>query len=369
MIRYFKLGLALMLSFALVNTSLAASRYQNNNRYQQNYHQTHIKQHEKKSGGFFSGIKKLFRGDDRKNRTGYNRYNNQKNYNNQKRFRQQPNYSNKRYKPAKRKYVKRKAVPKIRYSKKLCDSGKYTCVTVKRGQSWKSLFKDPEQRDLVKRLNRMNTNIWAGMRIAVPENLATTKLLDIAPFDKEVDTDGKKLILVNLPKLAWAAYDEDGDIVRWGPVSGGKDYCSDIGEPCNTIRGVFSVFYKKNQHCVSNTFPANGRRGSRGAPMPYCMFFHRGFALHGSNDVPGYNASHGCVRMYKEDAKWLNQEFIETPESPYDKGTVVIVETFDKDHKIEHIAEPENDDSDFDDYNIEEYKNSQTHRNRHYRSW
>jgi lipoprotein-anchoring transpeptidase ErfK/SrfK len=39
------------------------------------------------------------------------------------------------------------------------------------------------------------------------------------------------------------------------------------------------------------------------------MFFHRGYALHGSYDVPGYNASHGCVRMFVKDAKWLNQEF------------------------------------------------------------
>ncbi len=45
--------------------------------------------------------------------------------------------------------------------------------------------------------------------------------------------------------------------------------------------------------------------------MPYCMYFHKGFALHGSDDIPGYRASHGCVRMFIEDAKWLNQEFVE----------------------------------------------------------
>ena len=40
------------------------------------------------------------------------------------------------------------------------------------------------------------------------------------------------------------------------------------------------------------------------------MFFHGGFALHGSYEVPGYHASHGCVRMFVNDAKWLNEEFV-----------------------------------------------------------
>ncbi|MCX7124554.1 MAG: L,D-transpeptidase, partial [Gammaproteobacteria bacterium] len=33
------------------------------------------------------------------------------------------------------------------------------------------------------------------------------------------------------------------------------------------------------------------------------------FALHGST-LPGYNASHGCVRLFFDDAKWLNQDFL-----------------------------------------------------------
>lgn len=33
------------------------------------------------------------------------------------------------------------------------------------------------------------------------------------------------------------------------------------------------------------------------APMPYASYFTGGIALHGSADVPGYPASHGCVRV------------------------------------------------------------------------
>ena len=56
--------------------------------------------------------------------------------------------------------------------------------------------------------------------------------------------------------------------------------------------------------------------------MPYCMFFKGGFAIHGSNILPGHHASHGCVRITPQDAKWLNEEFIDMPGSG---GTKVII--------------------------------------------
>jgi hypothetical protein len=35
------------------------------------------------------------------------------------------------------------------------------------------------------------------------------------------------------------------------------------------------------------------------------LYFHRGYAIHGSNSVPNHPASHGCVRVTRADAKWL----------------------------------------------------------------
>jgi lipoprotein-anchoring transpeptidase ErfK/SrfK len=46
--------------------------------------------------------------------------------------------------------------------------------------------------------------------------------------------------------------------------------------------------------------------------------------MHGSYTVPGYRASHGCVRMFNEDAQWLNKEFITLPGGGK-RGTRVIV--------------------------------------------
>ncbi len=46
------------------------------------------------------------------------------------------------------------------------------------------------------------------------------------------------------------------------------------------------------------------REGDLGA-MYDPLYFHEGWAIHGSNSVPGYAASHGCVRLTRADATWL----------------------------------------------------------------
>ncbi len=44
-----------------------------------------------------------------------------------------------------------------------------------------------------------------------------------------------------------------------------------------------------------------------GAPMPYSIFFHGGYAIHGTTDVKrlGRIASHGCVRLHPDNARTL----------------------------------------------------------------
>lgn len=46
------------------------------------------------------------------------------------------------------------------------------------------------------------------------------------------------------------------------------------------------------------------REGALGGMYNPMYFFH-GWALHGSNSVPSYPASHGCVRLPRSDASWL----------------------------------------------------------------
>ena len=43
------------------------------------------------------------------------------------------------------------------------------------------------------------------------------------------------------------------------------------------------------------------------APMPYAIFFHGGYAIHGTTDLKrlGRTASHGCVRLHPDNAATL----------------------------------------------------------------
>ena len=44
-----------------------------------------------------------------------------------------------------------------------------------------------------------------------------------------------------------------------------------------------------------------------GSPMPHAIFFHHGFAIHGTTDIRrlGGRASHGCVRLHPSHAATL----------------------------------------------------------------
>lgn len=191
------------------------------------------------------------------------------------------------------------------YGKGLCAYPQYQCI--KASGSWEKLFPDEQQRDIVQRINRTYNYLWSGKEIAVPRDMAQKTILDFSPFPLRITPEGNKQVIVDQDKLAWAAYDADGHLIKWGPISSGSDKCSDSNNSCRTLTGIFYFFSKENEKCRSNVFPI----GRGGAKMPYCMYFHKGFALHGSDDIPGYRASHGCIRMFTRDALWLNHEFVE----------------------------------------------------------
>lgn len=48
-------------------------------------------------------------------------------------------------------------------------------------------------------------------------------------------------------------------------------------------------------------------RKYNGSPMPYSVFFHKGYAIHGTDAIKrlGAPASHGCVRLHPKNAKRL----------------------------------------------------------------
>jgi lipoprotein-anchoring transpeptidase ErfK/SrfK len=55
--------------------------------------------------------------------------------------------------------------------------------------------------------------------------------------------------------------------------------------------------------------------------MPYCMYFNKNMALHGSNEVTEGNISHGCVRLHVYDAQWIRENFASI-------GTKVVIKPY-----------------------------------------
>ena len=134
-------------------------------------------------------------------------------------------------------------------------------------------------------------------------------------FKPKIDTQGKKLFVFNPRNRSWAAYNEEGYLLSSGVGSGGGIFCEDVGRPCRTPEGKFKVTRKGDMMCKSSIYP----KPYGGSKMPMCVFFHKGYAIHGSDFVPEhFNGSHGCIRVHTVAAVWLNQHFL-------DKGTSVWV--------------------------------------------
>ena len=98
-----------------------------------------------------------------------------------------------------------------------------------------------------------------------------------------------KAIVVHQPMQAFAAY-EQGRLVRWGPVSTGRKETA-------TPAGSFNL-----------TWRARSRRSTDNEDWLLEWYFNfvnaRGISFH-LFDLPGYPASHACVRLLLRDAQWL----------------------------------------------------------------
>ena len=136
-------------------------------------------------------------------------------------------------------------------------------------------------------------------------------------FPSSRPATGRTVFIFDPSHKMWAAYSPDGQLVKQGAASGGRGYCPDVGRPCRTPVGKYAVYRKGSPSCKSSKYPL----GKGGAPMPYCMHFKGGYAIHGSPHVPNYNASHGCIRVPPSDAAWLSHNFVKP-------GTQVIVKPY-----------------------------------------
>ncbi|MDF1796491.1 MAG: L,D-transpeptidase [Coxiellaceae bacterium] len=122
-------------------------------------------------------------------------------------------------------------------------------------------------------------------------------------------------VFVFSPRLRqWAAYNAYGKRIGYGVANGGSNWCAELRRPCRTPGGSYRIRSKGHAGCVSSKYPL----GRGGAKMPYCMFFHKGYAIHGSPHISSRNGSHGCIRVRTPAAQWLHRYFLK-------HGTKVVV--------------------------------------------
>ncbi len=84
-----------------------------------------------------------------------------------------------------------------RYGETLCKEPDYFCIKIKNGQSWNSLFPNNEEKDIVRRVNRMNIALRSGMIIAIPRNIDRLTIYDVSPFPRYIEPDGEKTIYIS----------------------------------------------------------------------------------------------------------------------------------------------------------------------------
>jgi hypothetical protein len=152
-----------------------------------------------------------------------------------------------------------------------------------------------EQIDILEKLNRRDREHLIRADPPVPGVVVPGEWHDdelaYSPFPSTwpAVASHPKFIVVHQPAQAFGAY-EAGTLVRWGPTSTGR-------RETPTPSGSFNL-----------TWRSRSRRSTDNDAWLLEWYFNfinsRGVSFH-QFDLPGYGASHACVRLLQRDAEWL----------------------------------------------------------------
>ena len=109
----------------------------------------------------------------------------------------------------------------------------------------------------------------------------------------------QKWIFADLEQQALTAYEGDKPVFVT-LFSSGK-------APNHTVTGTYTIHRVYRTHTMENAPSGDLSSYYYVADIPFTMFFHKTFALHGAfwHDNFGFTRSHGCVNMTPADAKWI----------------------------------------------------------------
>ena len=169
----------------------------------------------------------------------------------------------------------------------------YKILYPKRGNSYSKLIRKYGYNgaDIILALNRVDRkNLKRKDSLVVPDTIVTNwKYYSPFPLKVEEAFQIPKLIVVSQKVQAFAAY-QLGNLILWGPTSTGK-------EETPTPNGLFHTNWKAEE--TTSTFDDEWT-----LKWNFNLDNFEGVALH-QYEMPGYPASHSCVRLYKKDAKWI----------------------------------------------------------------
>ncbi|MCH4823634.1 L,D-transpeptidase [Gramella lutea] len=169
----------------------------------------------------------------------------------------------------------------------------YTIDSLKTRKDIDSLFKiySDEQMKTILALNRIERNRLRPNRPIVIPDCASDEFNAYSPFPENLNFLQciPKTVLISQRVQAFGLY-EQGELVKWGPISSGK---SSTRTPNGLNYGNYKA--KRKVSTVDESWI-----------LPYYFNFmnFEGVGVH-QYALPGYPASHGCVRLYMDDAKYI----------------------------------------------------------------
>ena len=151
-------------------------------------------------------------------------------------------------------------------------------------------FSEEEQYTILA-LNRLDSkNKWRADTLAIPDKIDHSLML-YSPFPTQLEVlkEVKKMVFFSYPIQAYALY-ENGKLIKWGPTSMGK-------KAAQTKRGLMFANWKKE--LAISTVNSSWK-------LPFNFNIHNtlGIGWH-QYDLPGYPASHSCLRLLMNDAKFM----------------------------------------------------------------
>lgn len=194
----------------------------------------------------------------------------------------------------------------------------YTALPLKGNDSAKKLLKEKfteEERYIIYALNRVDAkNYNRADTLIIPDKILTD-FLAYSPFPATVAAlnEVKKIVLFSYSIQAYAVY-ENGKLVKWGPTSmGSKAKQTPTGLSFANWKSKRAISTVKSEWILPWNFNIRNKDG---------VGWHQ-------YDLPGYPASHSCLRLLDADAQWLygwaDQWILKDNATLLANGTPVIV--------------------------------------------